>query len=117
MEPITSQDSKAPQVEKPAATIPSEKEERRTMPIMPKEKLYDEWAAVIRHQDIVAQKNKTEEINSLKQQQQQYREQLTAQIEKKRIEAKTKDTGNLNIEKGSLEMQNLLFQVYYSSAY
>jgi hypothetical protein len=66
---------------------PQSPPEKRKLPVKPKEKVFDEWAAVIRHQDELELLKKEKEIQSQKIQQNQYRELLEEQIKIRKMNA------------------------------
>ena len=90
---------------------PEKYDEKRKLPVKPKEKVYDEWAAVIQHQDEVAENTKKTEIQEFKIQQQQYYEELEDQINAKNIEKTKKQKSEFTNEKGEAEKLNMMSKV------
>ena len=105
------------QTPKPPPSQPTITErERRKLPVMPKEKVLDEWAAVIRHQDEIAQNKKEKEIYDAKLQQEKYRTLLEEQIKLKRLESQNSKHYMSSGEHDVIQKMNEQTQVWLISS-
>jgi hypothetical protein len=76
---------------------------------MPKQKMYDEWAAVIKHQDEVALNIKEQETMAQKEQKIIYGEQLANQInEQKEIKLRKESEKKSSIEDEKKRQEDMI---------
>ena len=95
---------------------PQSPPEKRKLPVKPKEKVFDEWAAVIRHQDELELLKKEKEAQNQKMQQNQYRELLEEQIKIQKMNADNSKNSAYTGDKEVAEKIKVQSQVYHKSA-